>query len=226
MLFSIITITKNNLDGFNKTRQSIESQSYSDYEWIVIDGAVEPDNGIYDAMNKGLNRAQGDYVVFMNAGDEFADRDALSHVVNHCGQADLIYGDAFEGKYLKRAKSYQTIAQGLFTHHQAIYYKRAMIGDLRYDQTYPIAADYQFTIQFINRAQHIVYVDKPLCIFEGGGVSATQSLKGREEQIQIRKELGIKAPFTPYRQVCASFVKSISKPLYYNIKYLTNRFAG
>src|SRR5690606_1825584 len=91
----LITVTKDNLFGLQVTAQSIQAQSEKDYEWIVIDGAStdgtqdylqsapaawisETDRGIYDAMNKGIERATGRYVLFLNAGDMLSDPDILS----------------------------------------------------------------------------------------------------------------------------------------------------
>jgi len=216
--FSVITITKNNQYGFTKTKQSIESQSFDDFEWVVIDGDVEPDNGIYDAMNKGMTRASGDYIVFMNAGDEFANEHTLKTVFDNHDGADLIYGDAIEGGHVKHARSHQLIAQGLFTYHQSIYYKRCVIGDLRYDETYPIAADYKFTAQFLFKDARAHYIPQPLCVFDVGGVSQLNAKQGRVEQSRIRRELGINAPFTPYRQYIGWTIKNYCEPLYWCIK--------
>lgn len=112
--FSIITVTRNNLSGLEKTYHSILNQTVTDYEWIVIDGAStdgtplflqnkyvvwvsEPDQGIYDAMNKGILQAQGQYLIFMNAGDCFASPDTLSVIKKHTtAMPDFIYGDAME----------------------------------------------------------------------------------------------------------------------------------
>jgi putative colanic acid biosynthesis glycosyltransferase len=216
-VFSIVTITKDDPLGFEKTKQSVECQSFEDFEWIVVDGLIEPDNGIYDAMNKGINRAMGDYIVFMNSGDEFLNKNILQIVKDNCECNCLMYGDATEVGFLKARHN---IAQGLITHHQAIYYKRTVIGDTRYDENYPIAADYKFTAQILKRAKSVRYIPQSLCIFEVGGISSKYAMKGRQEQIAIRRELGLRAPFTPYRQMLASLIKSCSKPLYFKIKAL------
>ena len=217
--FSIITITKQNSDGFRKTKQSIESQSFKDFEWIVIDGDVEPDNGIYDAMNKGLSRAQGDYVVFMNAGDIFFDFNVLRDIFDDCNGADLIYGDAIEGEFYKKARPHNMIACGLFTHHQAMYYKRTTIADLRYDEAYPIAADYKFTAQVILNDALAHYIPKPLCVFEMGGVSQRNAAQGRAEQAQIRRELGVKSTWwVPVRQWAGCMFKRLNPSLFYKIR--------
>ena len=207
MLFSIITVTCNHLDGLKRTHESLRVQNCVDYEWIVIDGASsdgtpeylkttnavwlsEPDRGIYDAMNKGIKRARGEYVIFMNAGDAFAAPDVMEKLAQHAG-VDFIYGDALESGAYKSARSHTKHACGMFTHHQAMIYRRAAIGDLRYDTNYKIAADYKFTIEFLRRTKTTSCVAYPVCDFEPGGISQKKTGLGRKEQFAIRRELSV-----------------------------------
>ena len=206
--FSIVTITFNNQHGLIKTAESIKRQSYLDYEWVIIDGGSnaiipedipsdkvmlnsESDTGIYDAMNKGIDLANGDYIIFMNAGDQFADENTLSIISQ--SNVDFIYGDSLEEKgnntHYKTARNANAIALGMFTHHQAMVYKASLIEELRYNETYKIAADYDFTYRFLNKATTTKYIKKPLCIFESGGVSQTNVRHGRVEQFKIRQTM-------------------------------------
>ncbi len=202
MRFSIITVTRNNLAGLKWTQISLAAQTSRDFEWIIIDGASddgtkeflqkttvqwisEPDAGIYDAMNKGMKRATGDHLLFLNAGDELAAPDVLEKLSTI--DADFIYGDALENHMPKPARPHTKIARGLFTHHQAMFYRRALIGDLRYDTTYKIAADYKFTLQFLKKARRVSYWPHPVCIFKQGGVSQKNAVQGRREQFNIRR---------------------------------------
>ncbi len=149
-LFSVITITLNHLRGLQNTHRSLLVQNYTHYEWIVIDGdsndgtqdylknthtswISEQDNGIYNAMNKGIARAKGKYILFMNAGDCFASPDILEKIKIEIEKTnpDFIYGDALEisndGHILKKSRSHRKINQGMFTHHQAMIYSREML---------------------------------------------------------------------------------------------------
>ncbi len=210
-LFSIITITKDNEQGLKRTSQSVQNQSFQDYEWIIVDGdstdgtkdflqtlsaqkIIEPDKGIYDAMNKGIKAAIGRYLIFLNAGDCFADPDILATLSNVISSQnpDFIYGDALETNgFYKKAKSHERINQGMFTHHQAMIYARNKIGDLRYDDTLKIAADYGFTVEFLRRAEHIHYMPCAICIFEDGGISQRNTALGRKEQFALRHKLRV-----------------------------------
>ncbi len=207
-LFSIITITKNNLRGLQSTKDGLK-QSCTDYEWIVIDGnssdgtkdylltqnaqwISEPDNGLYDAMNKGIERAEGDYLIFMNAGDKLSDPDILATLskVIAAEKPDFIYGDALESNWFyKKARRHEDTDWGMFTHHQAMMYKRSVIGTLRYSLRYKIASDYAFTRSFLKSAKTIHYCPAALCIFEEGGISQRSMRLGRTEQFFIRKPL-------------------------------------
>ena len=215
MRFSVVTITKNNPDGLARTEKSLKDQIFIDYDWIIIDGDKDPDNGIYDAMNKGIKRSKGDYVIFMNAGDIFSAPDILDIIAKY--DADFIYGNSLG----KQSKHYSRLPYGMITHHQAMVYRRDILKHLSYDERYPIAADYKLTLQFINLSYCILYINKVFCVFESGGVSEKNAKQGRMEQIQIRQELGIKAPFTPYRQWCGQIIKTsltYFRMLRYNIK--------
>lgn len=202
--FSIITVTKNNLSGLRRTDASIRAQTYQNYEWLIIDGAStdgtlghynpaisEPDSGIYDAMNKGITLASGDYLIFMNAGDVFAAGDTLEILSGH--DADFIYGDARENGQMKPAR--HDISHGMITHHQAMAYRRAAIGILRFDPAYSIAADYDFTWRFMQRSLSHLYIPIPVCDFESGGVSQANAARGRKEQFAIRRKMGCSHPF-------------------------------
>ena len=106
MRFSIITVVYNDLDNLKKTCRSVSRQTFDDYEHLIIDGGSddgtldflksfsasdshvrfisEKDNGIYDAMNKAIAMAEGDYILFLNAGDRFHERDTLSKIADKC----------------------------------------------------------------------------------------------------------------------------------------------
>jgi putative colanic acid biosynthesis glycosyltransferase len=218
MLFSVITVTLENLSGLKRTAASLAAQNCRDYEWIVVDGgskdgtrayleqsraiwASEKDNGIYDAMNKGMGEARGAYLLFLNAGDTLAGPDVLARLAARLEKdaPDLVYGDALEGApgekpELKKARPHRRIARGMFTHHQAMLYRRGAVGALRYDTSLEIAADYKFTAQILLRRGSALYVPEPLCVFEPGGVSQQQAETGRREQFRARRDLGLAGP--------------------------------
>ncbi len=214
-LLSIVSVTFNNKDGLKRTGQSIATQNWRNYEWIVVDGGSadgsldiiqsrelkphiiisEPDKGIYDAMNKGLGLATGQYITFLNAGDQLAGNEVLAQISEALIQnPDFIYGDALESDtgriHNKSARSHLKSALGMFTHHQAMIYRRALIGNMRFDLRYAIAADYDFTLRYLDCCRIVIQAPFPVCIFESGGASQQNRHQGRLEQFRIRRALG------------------------------------
>ncbi|GIP05298.1 colanic acid biosynthesis glycosyltransferase WcaE [Paenibacillus lautus] len=216
VFLSVVTVCRNNLQGLIKTWQSVKSQSCS-LEWIVVDGnsddgtlaflqniedervsfVSEPDQGIYDAMNKGLECCNGQYVVFMNSGDRFYDdtigeRLRMQAIQHHL--PDLLYGDALEearsGELLyKTARSHKRMWYGMFTHHQSMAFRRGSLSSIRYRLEYPIGADYALTAELLLQGGTAAYLRKPICIFEQGGISQTQHKQGQRDQWFIRKTI-------------------------------------
>ena len=233
-LLSIVTITYNNLEGLQKTAQSITTQTCNHYEWIVIDGnsdddtvqflkstnaqwKSEPDHGIYDAMNKGLAQAKGQYSLFLNAGDTLENQHTLQEIKERTEhkEYDFIYGDSAEeisGKItFKRSRPHTKINQGMFTHHQAMIYNISIIQKIKYDTQYKIAADYDLTWKAIKQSKEFLYLPFPMCVFEAGGVSQQQVVKGRIEQFKIRKSHGI------------AFIKNLSIFIAQSLVYILRR---
>lgn len=222
-IFSIITVTRDNLDGLKATRASLAAQTCHDFEWIIIDGdshdgtkdylsqatldhapsssLSEPDTGIYDAMNKGIRRANGVYLLFLNAGDSLATPQTLEKLASAAiRRPDFIYGDALEyfGKKTgtpeyKHARPAKKVTWGMFTHHQSMLYKNEIIRQnrLRYRQIYSIAGDYDFTLRFLMHAKRALYTPIPVCIFAAGGISQTNAFEGRRQQYIIRETLDL-----------------------------------
>ena len=170
MKYSIITINYNNRDGLNDTIKSIISQSYTDYEYIVIDGGStdnsidiikkyekhisywvsEKDNGVYHAMNKGVAQAHGTYLIFMNSGDCFYDTNVLYTVAQY--QEDIICGKVFKGEatipsgHKKSTITLVDLMRGSLP-HQAMFIKKSLLVKYPYDEKYKILSDWKFCIQ-------------------------------------------------------------------------------
>ncbi len=249
MLFTVITVTRNNREGLEKTALSLAEQEYDGFQWIIVDGAStdgtekdlegykenqsaivvsEKDDGPYDAMNKGITRAKGDYLLFLNAGDRLAQTQTLKKIRDaiRYSKPDFIYGDSWEfakeRTWYKPAKPHTKIAKGMFTHHQAMLYKRKLVGDLRYDLDYRIAADYDFTVQFLNKAATCLYLPYPLCMFEGGGISQRNVTRGRKEQFAIRQKNKVSSipvnVMTYTSQMVSWGLRACAPGLYWNLK--------
>ncbi len=237
MLFSIITVCKNEADTIEDTIQSILSQSFKDYEIIIIDSASddgtleilskyksfihkyisEEDNGIYQAMNKGLHMAHGEYVYFLNGGDTLYKNDTLTKVSCYLGNNDLVYGDIFieEKEDIRIYPS--EIGLKFFKRnmlpHQATFYRRSLFENFGYyDETYRIAGDYEFNTRIFKLLNpSCYYINLPLAVFTSGGISSDK--KHRELRKAENHRIRFKY-FPTYRISVKSFkqiVKSLSK---------------
>jgi putative colanic acid biosynthesis glycosyltransferase len=219
--FSVISVCFNDLKGLKETYESLKDQSYKSFEWIVVDGASkdgtstwlkslkdswvnwssEPDKGIFDAMNKGIDRSTGDFLVFMNSSDLFTDSEVLQTIVNELNSASngdiaFVYGDSQDilengEKLYRKAKDVSTLVRGMFTQHQSMYFNKAYLKDQKYSMDYPVTADYAFIGAFVYDLQpeQILRIDKPLCKFMLGGTNEQKRFKGLKEDYNIRRKI-------------------------------------
>jgi putative colanic acid biosynthesis glycosyltransferase len=250
--FSVVTIAFNDLAGLQETHASIAAQTSTDFEWIVIDGgsndgtveylrtldlpncrwSSEPDLGLYDAMNKGLDRAVGEYVIFMNSGDRFCTGEVLAHISTLLTEGrdrwDLLFGDAFEqtagGKLLlKRARGVSTINYGMFTHHQAMLYRIAAVRNMHYNRRFVIAADYEFTCRLLKAGGESLYVGFPVSVNKRAGLSEQKAATGRRENLIVQKQT---LRLSLIRRVCnytlfliSSLVRAHMRGLYDRVRF-------
>ncbi|MFC2097906.1 glycosyltransferase family 2 protein [Bacteroidota bacterium] len=198
---SIITVVYNSEKLIEKTINNIISQTYKNIEYIIIDGASkdktldiirkyekqiaywisEPDNGLYDAMNKGLNSATGDYVWFINSGDLIFDKDTLKNVFeNEKSFADIYYGetmnvdDNYKKIGLRRLKApenltWKSFRNGMMVCHQSIIINRKITDN--YDLQYKRSADYDWVLKALRKTDKIKNTKQILSRYMEGGVS-------------------------------------------------------
>lgn len=194
--FSIITVTYNAESVLEDTIQSVISQTYHHVEYIIIDGASkdstlsiinrykdritkvvsEPDKGLYDAMNKGMKQATGDYLCFLNAGDSFHADDTLqqiAHTITESELPDVLYGETAlvnsERHFLRmrrlatpEALTWKSFKQGMLVCHQAFFAKTSLAEP--YDLRYRFSADFDWCIRVMKKARtlhntHLTIID-------------------------------------------------------------------
>ena len=204
---SIITINFNNRDGLRKTIESVVNQTWQEFEYIIIDGGStdgsveviqeyadridywvsEPDKGIYDAMNKGIDKATGEYCLFMNSADIIYQPTTLEEVYLHLDGTDIISGRLlFEHGYIMTPPQVVT-AKFFFTRtlpHQATFIHRALFAISQYDCNYRIVSDWKFWIEMLvcNNASYKT-IGITVALFDNSGISSTnENLRIQEQQ--------------------------------------------
>jgi glycosyltransferase involved in cell wall biosynthesis len=211
--FSIITINLNNAEGLRKTIESVVSQTLTDYEYIIIDGAStdgsvdvikqyedkisywvsEPDNGIYNAMNKGIKVAQGEYLQFLNSGDWLRSNTILEEVFILNRTEDILYGSQIVHlrNNLEVLRKYpEDIHLGHLYRfglpHQATFIKRKLFINEHFNEDYKYVADLEFLVkQFMIHSCTSYKLNIIICHFDGTGISSTQEQDAKLEEKRI-----------------------------------------
>lgn len=214
--FSIITITFNAESTVRPTLESIKKQTFTDFEYLVIDGnssdntvsivndapipcttvISEPDKGLYDAMNKGIKLAKGQYLIFLNAGDALHEADTLKYVSDAIKDhnPDIVYGQTIivNSERVKIANRHLTAPEhltadsfknGMLVCHQAFIAKRD-IAEF-YDLSYRFSADYDWCIRCLKKSRKNTYVDKVLIDYLSEGVTTKNFKKSLRERYSI-----------------------------------------
>lgn len=200
---SVVTITLNNRDALRLTMASVLSQTYPDLEYIVVDGqstdgsvalieahgdqvdrwVSEPDHGIYDALNKGIALSDGEWIIFMNAGDTFFEANTLRKIFDHtiARQSVFLYGHhhtRYQNYVIaKTAGSLQNFWKGPPFSHQATLVRRDFQQAHPYNVDNRIAADFELLFCAFQNGRPFQAIDVPIAIVSAGGLSDLERLK-------------------------------------------------
>lgn len=237
--FTIVTCTFNAEHELQRTLDSVFHQSYADVEHLILDGlshdrsvemaqtykqrsdeartghevvvCSERDSGLYDAMNKGIARAAGDYIVFLNAGDTFPSEATLEHIAHSIGDGEalpgVIYGDTDivndEGRFLRHRRlqppaklTWRSFRNGMLVCHQAFYALTTLAKDNPYNLNYRFSADVDWCIRVMKEAerQHLMLknVDEVVVNYLDGGMTEKNHRASLRERFSImRRHYGL-----------------------------------
>ena len=237
MILSIITINRNNATGLEKTMHSVLSQSQKDYEYVVVDGAStdnsvdviqrlaedfgerlkwisEPDEGIYNAMNKGIGMASGDYLQFLNSGDCLVADNVLEKVydaLEHKGYPPILYGNMLKsmsgGKFYRdkgfagKDISFLDFYSGSLNHSSAFIRKDLFKKYGFYDESLQVVSDWKWFLQaIIFGGEKPVYSDLDVSLFDMNGISETNRPLTIKERKGVLDECVNPAILADYRE--------------------------
>ena len=205
-MVTVVTVCRNVKSSLEKTMNSLLHQSYAHIDYVIIDGAStdgtpemlgktegirwisEPDKGIYDAMNKGIRMAEGEWVIFMNAGDVFASDDTLSKVFSVERDADVIYGDVIKGDNIKKAEPPHN-GHRMYFCHQSAFVRTSCLKEFPFDIQHRMSADFKQMKQLYLAGKTFMQLDFPIAVFDTSGVSNAQRSKGLYDNIQVIREV-------------------------------------
>lgn len=213
-LITVVTVCYNSVDMIEKTLKSVIGQSYSNKEYVVIDGAStdgtkkiveryidsidffmsESDNGIYHAMNKAVGVAKGEWVIFMNAGDVFVDNAVLEKVSHSLSATtDVLYGDILTMRnnelVQKEAPSEITRLHRMPFCHQAVFTRTSLLKSFPFDEKYKMSADFKLYKQLNRENATFRKLSLPITIYDRTGLSNSQRARGLGENIAVIKEI-------------------------------------
>lgn len=242
MKISVVTVCYNSVDTIEETMLSVLNQTYPDVEYIIIDGGStdgsvdiikkyadrlsywvsEPDKGIYDAMNKGIAVATGDYINFMNSGDRFYNERVIDSIfsITKYDNEGIIYGDAvyqYHNHFVYRKPlDIAELPKHNCLFHQSMFTKTSLLKKTPYDISFKIAGDYNFSLLQYKNGIQFCYVPIPFAFFEGAsGVSSNLIAIKMDEDLRVR---GVNKTFLYLIKKMALILKSDIR------KFLANHF--
>ena len=225
MKISIITVSFNAADTIEQTIMSVMEQTYKDIEYIVIDGGSndgtvdilkkyddfisywcsEPDEGIYYAINKGINIATGDYVQIIGSDDCLFDKDTIKNVVESMNEDTDIFSAAryeVSEKYMCQVLTGNDSAKKMvkgrlpWMPHTSVFARKEYMKKHLFDTSYKIAADYKFLLEaYMDTNVKFQYVNYPVAYFSLGGISNQGNDLQRQENERLFRELNLKEYF-------------------------------
>lgn len=247
-VISVITVTFNAAKVVEKTIQSVVSQTYDKLEYLIIDGASkdntmdivdhyrgqierfgrvlsEPDKGLYDAMNKGVRLATGDWILFMNADDVFADKDVVADVaafIQTHPEADALCGDALViyeyGTYPQVSKP-EELHRRMSVSHQTTFVRTERLREHPFNTQYRFAADYEQLSSLWLNGCHFVHMDRTIARLEmRGGTTYDNMLDSAQEHYAILSARGMdikaeKRKMFRHKKLVRNFKRLIPGPL-------------
>ena len=221
MKLTVITVCFNAEKELRKTIESVLSQSYVDYEYLIVDGkstdasldiinsyessfakkevayriVSEKDSGIYNAMNKAVRLAQGEWVIFMNAGDYFCNEYVLEKVYGNTNLRgiEVIYGDTIVQRdnlfKIEPAKALECIKEDMPFCHQSTFTLRSLLVNNPYDESLKICADHDFYLNCYLKGRKFLFIDIYVSVYILGGFSWKSGIgKYLRERIMVRKK--------------------------------------
>ncbi len=233
--FTIVTVCFNAVATIAETASSLASQRCKDYEWLVVDGASrdatlvvveaagiaqrrvisEPDHGIYDAMNKAVSLARGDWIYFLNSGDAFADDDVLSDITAATDanpQTKLVWGDMiYVDGQRERRRSFAHVRRSTLVfddlNHQAVFARRQLFQQLGgFELRFRTSADYDWLLRVMGAGVAVRHVRRVIARFAVGGMhsSSPQALVDERRQLRMqyvtRRQLQIGEAIAKWRR--------------------------
>lgn len=213
MKCSIITINYNNIFGLQKTIQSVICQTWRDFEWIIIDGGStdgskdlindvakhpesnisywcsEKDKGIYNAMNKGILHARGEYLQFLNSGDMYVNNYSLQNVCEELYKDDVIYGDCSWEHNNDIVLTPNNLSLSFFVcstiMHPSSFIKRTLFFNALYDEKHKIVSDWSKFLELFLDNTSFRHIEQIITTLDAGGISATNNVLRDNERNEV-----------------------------------------
>ena len=258
---SVITISFRAAKEIRETIESVLAQTYTDYEYLFIDGASkdgtvdviesyrsqfeakgvayrvvsEPDKGIYDAMNKGVAKATGEWIVMMNAGDSFVDGKVLEDLFKDKDyDADIIYGDTVLRDRSRKVVMYKRvdarplyrIDESMAFCHQSSFVRRSVLEKYGFDMQYKIAADYDLFVRTYQDGVPFQHVKRLIAMFESGGIGMEKPHVTISECTRVRTNAGLRPRnplWTDVLQVVKGYMRNVAVKIAPGLFYSTAR---
>lgn len=220
-VLSIITVCFNAKKELQLTIENVLSQTWTHFEYLVIDGGSndcsvdllehckplfaekeisfryisESDHGIYDAMNKGTRMASGNWLLFLNAGDLLYAPDILGKIFSNSHNADILYGDTI-CVYQGHQKKYPALPLNHLTYemafcHQSAFISRKLLMEYPYDTSFKVCADHNFFLHAYLLKKTFEYLPFPISIYEIAGFSDKNKLLSHQEKQRMQKQSGV-----------------------------------